>query len=101
MDRRSSDTACIELPEPLIHAAKDKQDEMHKIKRTGKQRLWSLITHVPELSILIMLIVGGYIVMGVFSEVHSTQTLSATSIWLIIVGSFLISTAIATLVLPP
>ena len=97
MDLRSSNTTGIELPEPPIHVTEHQQVKMHKKKRAGKNRLLSLITSVPELSILIMLITGGYIVMGVFSQVQSTDTLSATSIWLIIVGSFLISTAIATL----
>jgi len=56
-----------------------------------------LVTSVPELSILILLIVGGYLVMGFASKVQGTEILSPTDIWLIIVGSFLISTAIAIL----
>ncbi len=70
---------------------------MQKIKdsRRSKGRLWSLVTSVPELSILIMLVVGGYIVMVVFSKVQGTQVLDPFSMWLIIVGSFLVSTAIA------
>lgn len=66
-----------------------------RVRRKGRIR--SLITSVPELTVLIMLIVGGYLIMGIFSRVQSTPALSATSIWLIIVGSFLISTAIAIL----
>lgn len=64
-----------------------------KAKRKGT--LGRLVTSVPELSILILLLVGGYIVMAVFSKVQGTQILDPFSMWLIIVGSFLISTAIA------
>ena len=70
---------------------------MKKTKRPLSGRLWPLATSIPELSILIMLITGGYIIMGIFSRVQGTQVLSPSSIWLIIVGSFLISTAIAML----
>lgn len=74
-----------------------------KLTEDGKQRtrekkkgaLRRLITSVPELTILIFLVVGGYIVMAVFSKVQGTQILDPLSMWLIIVGSFLISTAIA------
>jgi len=97
MNRSSSATARSEIstqPAPLV---KEKKIEKKRRKYKRKNRLWSLVTNVPELSILIMLIVGGYILMGVFSKVESSQVLSAWSIWWIIVGSFLISTAIATL----
>ena len=97
MNLRSSATARSEFSTQPAPLAKEKKGEKKKRKRTRKNRLWSLVTNVPELSILIMLIVGGYILMGVFSKVESTEILSASSIWLIIVGSFLISTAIATL----
>ena len=70
---------------------------MQKTKRASKGRLWSLAFSVPELTILIMLIAGGYLVMGIFSRVEGTQVLSASAMWLIIVGSFLISTAVAVL----
>ena len=70
---------------------------MQKTKRASKGRLWSLAFSVPELTILIMLIAGGYLVMGVFSRVEGTQVLSPSAMWLIIVGSFLISTAVAVL----
>ncbi len=70
---------------------------MQKKRLKRKSRIWSLVTTVPELTILILLIVGGYLIMAVFSRVEGTPVLSATSIWLIIVGSFLISTAIAIL----
>ncbi len=50
---------------------------------------------VPELTILIILAVAGYAFMGIFSQVTGTEVLSATSIWSIVFGSFLISTAIA------
>ena len=97
MNLRSPATARSEFSTQPVPLTKDKEDEKKKGKRKRKNRLWSLVTNVPELSILIMLIVGAYMLMGVFSKVESTEVLSASSIWLIIVGSFLISTAIATL----
>ena len=60
-----------------------------------KSAIRRLVTSVPELTILILLVVGGYIVMAVSSKVQGTQILDPLSMWLIIVGSFLISTAIA------
>ena len=68
---------------------------MKKSGGKGKRGLWYSATNVPELSILIMLIIGGYFAMAAFSKVQGTQVLSPSSMWLIIVGSFLISTAIA------
>lgn len=62
-------------------------------KRRGAFR--RLVTSVPELTILILLTVGGYLFMAVFSKVQGTPVLDPLSMWLIIVGSFLISTAIA------
>ncbi len=64
-------------------------------KQPGK--IMSLAGKVPELTILIMLIIGGYIAMAIFSKVQPTEVLSPTDMWLIIVGSFLISTAVAIL----
>jgi len=68
-------------------------DKTGKQKRKGVFR--RLVTSVPELTILILLLVGSYTVMAVFSKVQGTQILDPLSMWLIIVGSFLISTAIA------
>ena len=56
-----------------------------------------MATSVPELTILILLIVGGYLIMGIFSRVEGTEVLSASAMWFIIVGCFLISTAVAVL----
>ena len=64
-----------------------------KAKRKGV--LHALVLRVPELSILIILITCGYVVMLVFSKVHTTQVLTPLSMWLIIIASFLISTVIA------
>jgi len=50
---------------------------------------------VPELSILIILIILSYVIMGIFSNVESTEVLSSSFILVIIVGSFLISTFVA------
>lgn len=70
---------------------------MGKVRRKAKGRLWGLATSVPELTILIMLIFAGYAVMGVFSKVQPTQVLNPSDMWLIIVASFFISTAVAML----
>ncbi len=82
--------------EPMSGAIEQKGEDE---KRTGRGKrkgvITRLVTSVPELSILLMLIIGGYIVMAVFSKVQGTQILDPFSMWLIIVGSFLISTAIA------
>ncbi len=71
--------------------------QTEKARPKAKSRFKSLLVSVPELTILIMLIIIGYAFMAIFSKVEGTPVLSPTSIWLIIVGSFLISTAIATL----
>ena len=77
MNLRSSASARSEFPTQPVPSGKDKPGEKKKIKHIRKKRWWSLVTNVPELSILIMLITGGYILMGVFSKVESTQVLSA------------------------
>jgi uncharacterized membrane protein YfcA len=71
------------------------EDGKQGTKRRRKSAFRRLVTSVPELTILILLLVGGYIVMAVYSRVQGTQILDPLSMWLIIVGSFLISTAIA------
>ncbi len=50
---------------------------------------------VPELTVLIILIVLSYLIMGVFSKVESTEVLSSNFILGISFGSFLISTFVA------
>ena len=50
---------------------------------------------VPELTILILLGIVGYAVMGVASKVTGNEILSAQAIWMIIAGSFAASTLIA------
>jgi uncharacterized membrane protein YfcA len=52
---------------------------------------------IPELTLLILLAIAAYFIMGVFSKVEGTDVLSATSIWLVVFSSFVISTAIAIL----
>jgi uncharacterized membrane protein YfcA len=69
--------------------------EVYRRKGKRKGRLRALALSVPELSILIILITCGYVVMAVFSKVQATQVLTPLSMWLIIIGSFLISTVIA------
>jgi hypothetical protein len=68
---------------------------IHRKRGRRKGIVRSLALRVPELSILIILITCGYIVMAVFSKVHATQVLTPLSMWLVIIGSFLISTVIA------
>lgn len=50
---------------------------------------------VPELSILIILVIFSYVIMGLFSQVQSTEVLSSSFILGIIIASFLISTFVA------
>jgi uncharacterized membrane protein YfcA len=57
----------------------------------------SIIARTPELKILILLTLGGYIVMGLFSQIGDSEALTAIDLWLIVVGSFFISTGIAVL----
>lgn len=54
-----------------------------------------LLFKIPELTLLILLIIISYIVMGLFSQVQSTEVLSSSFIFAIVVGSFLFSTLIA------
>lgn len=61
------------------------------------EKVRSLVTGVPELTFLILLAIIGYILAGVFSQVEGTPTLSSQTIWLIVFGSFIVSTAIAIL----
>jgi uncharacterized membrane protein YfcA len=75
--------------------------QIHESTRVDRKRdsrkgmLMALASRVPELSILIVLIAVGYIVMAVFSRTQATQILTPLSMWLIIIGSFIISTVIA------
>lgn len=82
-----------ELTAEVSDSQEESKNLSNRLKR--KSALSRMITSVPELTILTMLIVGGYIVIGTFSKVDGTQTLSPLAMWLIIVGSFLISAAIA------
>ena len=50
---------------------------------------------VPELTALIFLTILSYAIMGIFSQVQSTEVLSSSFILFIIVASFLISTFVA------
>ncbi len=54
-----------------------------------------LLKRVPELTLLIVLTIVAYVIMGTFSDVTGTDVLSPTAAWGIIAGSFLISTVIA------
>ena len=74
---------------------KTREEGKRRVRRKSKGAFGRMVTSVPELTILILLLIGGYLVMGVFSKVQGTPILDPLSMWLIIVGSFLISTAIA------
>ncbi len=54
--------------------------------------LWK---RVPELTFLIILTIIAYVAMGLFNQIEGTQILSPSAAWGIVVGSFLLSTAIA------
>ena len=54
-----------------------------------------LLKRVPELTVLIVLTIVAYAIMGMFSQVTGTEVLSAWSAWSIIVVSFLLSLFIA------
>ena len=58
-------------------------------------KLAAIFKAAPELALLSIFIVIAYIAMGIFSKIEGTEVLSSTSIWLVLVGSFLLSTAIA------
>jgi len=64
-------------------------------KTTTRNKLLLYVLPVPELSVLLLFIIAAYIFMGVFSKVEDTVVLSSTSVWLVLFGSFIISTAIA------
>lgn len=55
----------------------------------------SLVSAIPELSLLIILIITSYICMTLFSKIPSTPVLSSSFILGIIIASFLFSTVIA------
>jgi uncharacterized membrane protein YfcA len=76
-------------------AQTDESSRIHRKRGRKKGMLQALALRVPELSVLIILIACGYIVMAVFSKVHATQVLTPLSMWLVIIGSFFISTVIA------
>ena len=54
-----------------------------------------LFKRVPELTLLIVLTIAAYVVMGMFSEVSGTEVLSPLAAWGIVVGSFVLSLIIA------
>jgi len=84
------------VPNSTFSDPKTKGDQQRiPKKRRGVFR--RLVVSVPELTILILLLVGGYILMAVCSKVEGTQILDPFSMWLIIIGSFFISTAIAVI----
>ncbi|MGD8642065.1 MAG: sulfite exporter TauE/SafE family protein, partial [Gammaproteobacteria bacterium] len=55
----------------------------------------ALLKRVPELTVLIILTIIAYAVMGFYSQVTGTEVLSPLAAWGIIVGSFLLSFVIA------
>ncbi|MGD2126819.1 MAG: sulfite exporter TauE/SafE family protein [Desulfobacteraceae bacterium] len=57
----------------------------------------AVLKKVPELTVLIALAVGGYIVIAMFSEISGNEVLSSPEMLGIVAGSFVLSTAIAIL----
>lgn len=55
----------------------------------------ALLKKVPELTLLILLTIVGYALMGIFSNVTGTEVLSPGGVWMVVAGSFLFSTFIA------
>jgi uncharacterized membrane protein YfcA len=55
----------------------------------------ALAKRVPELTLLIVLTIVAYAVMGLFSQVQGTEVLSPAAAWGIVAASFLLSTLIA------
>lgn len=55
----------------------------------------ALLKRIPELTALIVLTLVAYAIMGLFSQVEGTEIISKGGVWLIIAGSFLLSTLIA------
>lgn len=55
----------------------------------------SVFKKVPELTILILVTVAGYLIIGAMSKVNGTDVLSSLQMWGIVFSSFLFSTAIA------
>ena len=54
-----------------------------------------LLKRVPELTILIVLTIVAYVIMGLFTEMSGTEVLSPLAAWGIVVGSFVLSLIIA------
>ena len=54
-----------------------------------------LLKRIPELTILIILTIAAFVLMGMFSEVSGTEVLTPLAAWGIVVGSFLLSFIIA------
>ena len=54
-----------------------------------------LLKRVPELTILIVLTIAAYVIMGMFTEMSGTEVLSPLAAWGIVVGSFVLSFIIA------
>ncbi len=58
------------------------------------KRLRSLAISIPELTLLILIIIAAYVIMAAFSNVDSTNVLSASSVFWILLACFLLSTLI-------
>lgn len=54
-----------------------------------------LLKRVPELTLLIVLTIVAYVIMGMFTEMSGTEVLSPLAAWGIVVGSFVLSLIIA------
>jgi uncharacterized membrane protein YfcA len=54
-----------------------------------------LLKRVPELTVLVVLTIAAYAIMGLFSELSGTEVITPFAAWAIIAGSFVISLLIA------
>lgn len=60
-----------------------------------KKRVPDILGRVPELTLLSVLVVGGFAVMALFSGVEGAEVLGPAQVWTLLAGSFLLSLLIA------
>jgi hypothetical protein len=72
-----------------------RQGNRNTTKTKETLTMTALLKRVPELTVLIILTIIAYAVMGFYSQVTGTEVLSPLAAWGIIVGSFLLSFIIA------
>jgi uncharacterized membrane protein YfcA len=60
-----------------------------------KKRVPNIWKRVPELTLLSVLVAGGFAVMAIFSQVEGTEVLAPAQVWALLAGSFVLSLLIA------